>query len=99
MPDEMNAVQTPETILIELSKQLDVPVKFEQNPETQKMDPVIDVQSILSKLVALMVYVGWGVPINIMPPYNRVNADLRYWEKQFEVKPQEAKPEEPKQEG
>lgn len=88
---EKQKIQTPEAIFIELSQILDVEIKFEPDPSNdQKVSPVIDVASVLSKFMALMVYVGWSVPVNCMPPYNRVHADIEYWKKSFSLmdKPQ-----------
>jgi len=79
-----NESDSPAKILIEISKLLGIEIRFEpEGKDSQKISPMIDVNSILSKFMALLVYIGWGVPINIMPPYNRVHADVEYWKKQF----------------
>ncbi len=83
--DQEKIATTPEEILIELSRILNVDVRFEPDPNNaQKVSPIIDVSAILSKFISLMVYVGWNVPPNIMPAYTRVHADVEYWKKQFQ---------------
>ena len=79
---ETKIADTPEVVLVKLSEAMGVAVMF-QSAETGPVTPTIDINAIISKLVALMVYVGWSVPANISPPFNRVNADMEYWKKAF----------------
>ena len=82
--------KNPELIFIELCNLLDVEVRFEADPrDGQKVSPVIAVTAMLSKIMAIMVYVGWSVPAHCVPPYNRVHADVEYWKKKFETKQKE----------
>lgn len=83
--EEKREIQTPQTIFIEICRQLDVTVRFEADPDDgQKASPVIDVAAMLSKMIALMVYNGWNVPAHCNPSYTRVHADVEYWKRQFE---------------
>lgn len=76
---------------VEISRILETEVKFDQDPDDpQKASPVIDVRSLLSKLVALMVYSGWNVPAASMPSYTSVHADVEYWKRIFEQKAEES---------
>ena len=72
--------------LTQLSKHLDTEITLIQD-DSGKVNPHFDVNSCISKFIALLVYAGLNVPTQAMtPPYNRVNADIRYWEKKFEGK-------------
>lgn len=75
---------TAEEILINLSKLMGVDVKFENDPsDASKVSPVIGVDAVLSKIMSLMVYIGWNVPVSCMPSYTRVHADVEAWKIRF----------------
>lgn len=68
-----------------ISQMLDVEVKVSAGEEGQKVEPAFDVNSIVSKFAALLVFSGHTVPPGaFLPPYNRVHADVEYWKKKFE---------------
>ena len=68
-----------------ISQMLDVDVKVDAGEEGQRGEPAFDVNSMVSKFAALLVYAGHTVPPSVfLPPYNRVHADIEYWKKKFE---------------
>lgn len=74
--------KSAEVIFMGISEMLGVDIRF-QNTPTGPVSPLIDINNVISKLTALMVYVGWSVPSNISPPFSRVHADVEYWKKVF----------------
>lgn len=72
-------------IFTKISDALDVPIGFAEDKDDQnKVIPVFDVNGFFSKLVALCVYSGFGVPSTFAPAYNRVHADIEFFKKKFE---------------
>lgn len=67
-----------------ISEVLDVEFLLVKDESTQRIEPNFDVNAMLSKFVALMVYCGFSVPSTIAPAYNRVNADIDYWKRHFD---------------
>lgn len=65
-------------ILKVISEQLGVDVVMADSEGDNKVMPYYDVNSMLSKLLALMVFIGVVVPSQ-GPPYNRVHADVEWW--------------------
>ena len=78
--------ETPSSIMIVVSQTLETEVKFKEPSEGQEIQPGFDVEGIISKMLALLIYSGLYVPVNFQPPYNRVHADIEYWKKRFETK-------------
>lgn len=78
-----------EDIMKRVSDMMDV--KFELvSVEDNRLEPMFDVDAIVSKFMALLVYSGLNVPSSFAPPYNRVHADIEFWKKRFESdKPKE----------
>ena len=81
------STEFPTSIMIAVSQALDTEVKFQEPSEGLEIQPGFDVEGILSKMMALLIYSGLFVPANFQPPYNRVHADIEYWKKRFEAKP------------
>lgn len=73
-----------DNILNSLSDLMGIEVKFSPNNEDQgKVNPVYDINGILSKMIALFVFSGLNVPTTFPPPYNRVHADIEWWKKEM----------------
>lgn len=67
-------------VLREISELLDVKIEFHPLKEDQgRVVPSYDVNGIISKLVALMIFSGLNVPSSFAPSYNRVHADIEWW--------------------
>ena len=64
---------------------MDVPVLL-VNGDNNKLQRTFNMNAVLSKFVALMVYSGLEVSTNISPSYTRINADIDYWKRNFEEK-------------
>ena len=66
---------------------LDVEIKLRLGNEGEKVDPSFDVNAMISKFLALLVYSNQNVPVGaFMPAYNRVHADIEYWKQKYEKK-------------
>ena len=80
--------QKIDNILKSLSQLMGSPIEYRLLQEDQgRVLPVYDVNGIISKMVALLVYSGLSVPSTFGPPYNRVHADIEWWKKFFEAVP------------
>lgn len=71
-----------------ISQMLDVEIKVGPPvTEGERVEPAFDVNAMVSKFLALLVYSNQNVPVGaFMPPYNRVHADIEYWKQKFEHK-------------
>ena len=72
-------------IFEDFSKLMGVEVTLIQDEVTQKVEPHFDLNSAISKLLALMVYSSITVPASIAPPYNRVHADVEFWKSRLDT--------------
>lgn len=78
-----------DSVFMKISEALDVPVEFASHQETQKVKPHFDINAMVSKMTALLVYCGLNVPLSsVAPTYNRVHADVEYWKRKFEDQPE-----------
>lgn len=87
MPNEKDTIAVDikvEEIFLSVSKALKANVEFASEGEGMPVKPYFDINGIISKLTALMVYSGMTVPSNYAPAYNRVHADIEFWKKEFE---------------
>ena len=73
-----------ESIFKAMSEAMDVPVELISAGAENKVKPHFDVNAILSKFTALLVYCGMNVPSSFTPAYNRVHADVDFWKRKFE---------------
>ena len=73
-----------EEIFLALSEALRTKVEFASGGEGQPIKPYFDINALISKIVALMVYSGMTVPSSFAPAFNRVHADVEFWKKEFE---------------
>lgn len=79
-------------ILHALSDATGIAIEYRPLEEDQgRVVPIYDVNAILSKIVALMVFSGHPFPATFAPSYNRVHADIEWWKQ--EMAQLEAEPE------
>ena len=72
-------------ILHSISDLLGVPVDYHPLQEDQgRVIPSYNVNAIISKFIALMVFNGLTVPTSFPPTYNCVHADIEWWKQQVE---------------
>ena len=68
-----------------LSDAMEVEIKYCQEKDSEgKVLPAYDVNSIISKMIALLVYSGLHVPSSFSPSYNSVHAGVEYWKRRRE---------------
>jgi len=87
MPNEQQAAvndKQVEDIFLTLSSALKTTVDFASDGEGQPVKPYFDINGVISKLTALMIYSGMYVPSYFAPAYNRVHADIEFWKKELE---------------
>lgn len=83
-PEMIRVNQKAEDIFLSVSSALKSDVQFVSPVEGEKVTPLFDINGIISKLVALMVYSGMVVPSSFAPAFNRVHADVEFWKKTLE---------------
>lgn len=88
----MKVNQEVEDIFLSVSSALKSDVQFATVSEGERVIPLFDINGVISKLVALMVYSGMVVPSSFAPAFNRVHADIEFWKKTFEQNPSEEQP-------
>lgn len=72
-------------ILIKLSDLVGAEVTFHPVQEDEgRVIPAFNVDAIVSKTIAFLVFCGINIPpASMLPPYNRVHADVEWWKKRI----------------